>query len=121
MRRATLVLVALGISHLSGVQHAWLTDNVRAAEPTATAARSNPGKKVTAVGTVEPEQVVDGCAQVTGKIVRFGVDVQGKPIDYGSSVAAGTVLAQIDNELYAARVERGGPGARVPKPSWPWR
>jgi HlyD family secretion protein len=106
MRRVFLVLITLGMGPLSGAQQPPSVDSLQAAEPTAVAGRGNPEKKVTALGTVEPEQVVDVCAQVTGKIARLGVDAQGKPIDYGSSVEAGAVLAQIDNELYVARVER---------------
>jgi HlyD family secretion protein len=57
---------------------------------------------ISATGTVEPEEVVDIGAQVAGKIVAFGKDKNGKPVDYGSIVEAGTVLAQIDDALYAA-------------------
>jgi HlyD family secretion protein len=59
---------------------------------------------ITATGTVEPEEVVDVGAQVAGKIVAFGKDKNGKTIDYGSAVENGTVLAQIDDTLYAASV-----------------
>ena len=59
---------------------------------------------ITATGTVEPEEVVDVGAQVAGQIVAFGKDGNGKTIDYGSVVENGTVLAQIDNTLYAANV-----------------
>jgi len=57
---------------------------------------------ISATGTVEPEEVVDIGAQVAGKIVTFGKDKHGKPVDYGSVVEAGMVLAQIDDALYAA-------------------
>jgi HlyD family secretion protein len=57
---------------------------------------------IEATGTVEPEEVVDVGAQVAGQIVSFGTDKNGKAIDYGSVVEAGTVLAQIDDALYAA-------------------
>jgi HlyD family secretion protein len=59
---------------------------------------------ITATGTVEPEEVVDVGAQVAGQIVAFGKDKNGKTIDYGSVVENGTVLAQIDDTLYAANV-----------------
>lgn len=59
---------------------------------------------ISATGTVEPEEVVDVGAQVAGKILSFGKDVNGKMVDYGSVVAQGTVLAQIDDALYAADV-----------------
>jgi len=38
------------------------------------------------------------------KIVSFGWDRHGKPVDYGSLVEEGTVLAQIDEALYQADV-----------------
>lgn len=59
---------------------------------------------ISATGTVEPEEVVDVGAQVAGRIVAFGKDRSGKTIDYGSAVEKGTVLAQIDDSLYAAEV-----------------
>jgi HlyD family secretion protein len=58
----------------------------------------------TATGTVEPEEVVDVGAQVAGLINVFGKDKSGKQIDYGSVVEEGTVLAKIDDCLYAADV-----------------
>lgn len=59
---------------------------------------------ISATGTVEPEEVVDIGAQVAGRIVAFGKDKDGKPVDYGSFVEAGTVLAQIDDAIYSADV-----------------
>lgn len=59
-----------------------------------------------ATGTVEPVEVVDVGAQVAGKIESFGIGPDGKTIDYGSPVEQGTVLAQIDDSLYAADVDQ---------------
>jgi HlyD family secretion protein len=59
---------------------------------------------ISATGTIEPEEVVDVGAQVAGQILTFGKDKNGKPIDYGSAVEAGTVLAQIDDSLYTSDV-----------------
>jgi HlyD family secretion protein len=59
---------------------------------------------ISATGTVEPEEVIDVGAQVAGKIVAFGKDKHGKTVDYGSVVEKGTVLARIDDALYAADV-----------------
>lgn len=63
---------------------------------------------ISATGTVEPEEVVDVGAQVAGKIEYFGKDPSnnGKPIDYGSPVEEGTVLAHIDDSLYAADMDQ---------------
>lgn len=57
---------------------------------------------ITATGTVEPEEVINVGAQVAGQILSFGKDVDGKTVDYGSMVQSGTVLARIDDSLYAA-------------------
>ncbi len=57
---------------------------------------------ISSSGTVEPEELVNVGAQVTGKIMSFGTDADGNTVDYGSKVKAGTLLAQIDDVLYAA-------------------
>lgn len=59
---------------------------------------------ISATGTVEPEEVIDVGAQIAGQINSFGKDKNGKTIDYGSAVEEGTILAQIDDSLYAADV-----------------
>jgi HlyD family secretion protein len=64
--------------------------------------RGNLTVSISATGTVEPEEVIDVGAQVAGQIVSFGKDVNGKTVDYGSVVNEGTVLAKIDDSLYAA-------------------
>jgi HlyD family secretion protein len=82
----------------------------RVAEGKRVVLRSVPVKRgelvvtITAIGTVEPEDVVDVGAQVAGMVKSFGTDDQGKPIDYGSAVEEGTVLAMFDNSLYQADV-----------------
>jgi HlyD family secretion protein len=57
---------------------------------------------IRATGTVEPEEVINVGAQVAGQILYFGKDANGKTVDYGSPVEAETVLAKIDDSLYAA-------------------
>ncbi|MEW6594533.1 MAG: efflux RND transporter periplasmic adaptor subunit [Thermodesulfobacteriota bacterium] len=59
---------------------------------------------IDATGVVQPEEVIDVGAQVAGRIVAFGQDAKGGPVDYGSRVTAGTVLARIDESLYGAEV-----------------
>jgi len=59
---------------------------------------------IDATGTLEPEDVVDVGAQVAGQILAFGYDRDQHIVDYGSRVDAGTVLARIDDTLYAADV-----------------
>ncbi len=60
---------------------------------------------ISASGTVEPEELINVGAQVSGKIISFGKDSNGNKVDYGSKVKAGTLLAQIDDELYQAAWE----------------
>lgn len=59
---------------------------------------------ISATGTVEPEEVIDVGAQVAGRILEFGKDRNGKPIDYRSQVEEGTVLARIDDAVYQSDV-----------------
>src|SRR5919199_5701013 len=63
---------------------------------------------ISATGVIEPEEVVDVGAQVAGMIQSFGRDPRdsSKPIDYGSPVEEGTVLARIDEALYQSQVDR---------------
>jgi len=69
---------------------------------TARITRGDVATTISATGTIEPEEVVDVGAQVAGQISSFGTDKNGKMIDYGSSVEEGTVLAKIDESVYAA-------------------
>ncbi|OGQ98261.1 MAG: RND transporter [Deltaproteobacteria bacterium RIFOXYD12_FULL_55_16] len=75
-----------------------------AAYRTAELRRGDLAVTISATGTVEPEEVIDVGAQVAGRIISFGKDAKGKTVDYGSLVTAGTVLARIDDSLYAADV-----------------
>ena len=110
--RTVFALVVLG---LVGGAAAWYLRQRTAKDPTfrvATVKRGDLLATIGATGTVEPEEVVDVGAQVAGQILPFGKDISGKTVDYGSVVDEGTVLAQIDDSLYAADVAAGpGPGA----------
>jgi HlyD family secretion protein len=70
--------------------------------------RGDLAASISATGTLEPEEVVDIGAQVAGQIQSFGRDPRdsSKLIDYGSPVEQGTVLAQIDDSLYASDVDQ---------------
>ena len=72
---------------------------------TATVTRGNVVATVEAVGTMEPEQVVDVGSQVCGSITDLSVD-------YGSQVEKGTLLAKIDDTLYVAQVEQARIGCQ---------
>lgn len=53
--------------------------------------------KVQATGTLEPEELIDVGAQMSGIITSFGKGEDGKSIDYGSDVKQGQLLAVIDD------------------------
>ncbi len=97
-----LFLALLVVAGVASYQHR----NTGATESFQTTAvkRGDLVETINATGTVEPEEVVDVGAQVAGQINSFGKDRNGKPIDYGSVVEAGTILAQIDDSLYAEDV-----------------
>jgi HlyD family secretion protein len=101
------MLLALAIFAIGGAGAWWL--RLRGEEKpmfrTAFVKRGDLTATISATGTVEPEDVVDVGAQVGGMILSFGKDQSGETIDYGSAVQAGTVLARIDDSLYAAAVE----------------
>jgi HlyD family secretion protein len=73
---------------------------------------------VGSTGTIQPREIVDVGAQVVGRIIAIGPDstTQSKIVDWGSEVHGpvfdeqgnitqpGTLLAQIDPELYKAQV-----------------
>src|SRR5437764_1591356 len=67
---------------------------------------------ISATGTLEPEEVIDIGAQVAGQIDHFGADPHnpGKTVDYGTEVEEGTMLAHIDDALYAADVDSARAG-----------
>jgi HlyD family secretion protein len=81
---------------------------------TAPVARGDLQVTVSATGTIEPEEVVDVGAQVVGMIREFGRDPHdgGRPVDYGSQVDVGSVLAQIDDTLYRAQLDQARANAQ---------
>ena len=62
-------------------------------------------RSISATGTVEPEELVNVGAQVNGKIMSFGKDADGNPVDFSSRVTTGMVLAQIDDVPYKADLQ----------------
>jgi HlyD family secretion protein len=100
------VVIVLAVLALVGGASAWYfqRDNGQAAAfRTAQVTRGDLVVGIDATGTLEPEEVIDVGAQVAGRIVSFGKDANGKTVDYGSPVEAGTVLAQIDDVVYRAQ------------------
>lgn len=73
---------------------------------TTTVTRGDFVSKVQATGTLEPQELVDVGAQVTGEIKEFGTDADGKRVDYGSEVKAGQLLARIDDTIVELDIRR---------------
>ena len=107
MKNALKLLVPLAIVVIIALVSWWgyktfYKDNVRIEFKTEQIITEDLTSSISASGTVEPEELINVGAQVSGKIMHFGTDVNGNPIDYGSYVKAGTLLAQIDDVLYRA-------------------
>ena len=102
-RPLRLILVFLGIVGIAWV--AWRVFAKKAVTlpelQTLAVKRGDVFASISATGTIEPEEVVDIGAQVTGQILSFGTDTEGKTVDYGSQVEEGALLAKIDDSLYA--------------------
>jgi HlyD family secretion protein len=99
------MLVIIGLAAVAGIWWLRSKGDKGATFRTVQIKRGHLVATISATGTVEPEEVVDVGAQVAGLISAFGKDKNGKTIDYGSVVEEDTVLARIDDSLYAAAVE----------------
>jgi HlyD family secretion protein len=103
-----VLLAALGAGGYFGWQ--WYQDQSKAAPATyrfGEVKRTDIISSISATGTLVPEDVVDIGAQVNGPVASFGVGTDGKPVDYRSMVTEGSVLARLDETVYAADVASG--------------
>ncbi|QEL19871.1 efflux RND transporter periplasmic adaptor subunit [Limnoglobus roseus] len=101
--------IGLALALVLGGAAYWLWAPARASGVTFLTEPVTRGELLATVGgtgTLEPEDVIDVGTQVAGLIKTFGNGTDGKLIDYGSPVGPGTVLARIDDALYAARAEQ---------------
>ncbi len=75
---------------------------------TVAAGRGSLVATISATGTLEPENVIDVGAQVSGMIERLGPDPNDstRTVDFKTQVDVGTVLAELDPSLYQARVNQ---------------
>jgi HlyD family secretion protein len=109
MRTLLIVLVLVVLAAGGGGLWYW---NVAGAQTTtfrtAAVERGDLLATIAATGTVEPEEVVDVGAQVAGQIKTLGRDPHdaARTIDYCSEVDEGTVLAQLDDSVFKARVDQ---------------
>src|SRR5215831_5876832 len=103
-----LLLVVVAAAGISGYLHVNGREEQKARFRTVPVEKGEVRTTISATGTIEPEEVVDIGAQVAGMIKAFGRDPRdsNKPVDYGTPVEKDTVLALIDDSLYAADVEQ---------------
>jgi len=102
IKRFVVILIVLGLVGTASAAYFWRDNGEFVSYRTVAVTRGDLLATIGATGTVEPEEVIDVGAQVAGQILSFGKDAKGKPIDYGSVVEAGTILARIDDSLYEA-------------------
>src|SRR6516225_12117260 len=101
--RPRLVLALLFLGGLGAAVWWWRGHNRSTLSlTTATIKRGDVVASIGATGTIEPLETVDVGAQVAGRISAFGKDKDGKTVDYGSIVREGSLLAKIDDSVYAA-------------------
>lgn len=100
------VIVIVGVLLGAGYWYTGKNASAAVAYRTAPMTRGDIISTIAATGTLEPEEVIDVGAQVAGRITEFGKDKEGKTIDYGSHVEAGTVLALIDPSVYQSQVDQ---------------
>src|SRR5215471_17294300 len=96
---------AIAVVVLAGGGFAWrwnARSSAKLSFTTAAVKRGSVTASIGATGTIEPLETVDVGAQVAGRISAFGKDQDGKTVDYGSVVREGSLLAKIDDSVYAA-------------------
>ncbi|MFO0845784.1 MAG: efflux RND transporter periplasmic adaptor subunit, partial [Gemmataceae bacterium] len=108
VRKVVLGLAVVGLlgGAAWGVWHWRAASEGRVRFRTEKVARGRVAALINASGTVVPEEVIDVGAQVAGRILEFGRDLDDsrRTIDYRSRVEEGTVLARIDDSLIAPEV-----------------
>jgi HlyD family secretion protein len=101
-RRLLVSLSILVVAIVAGALIWHSRAGAKLAFSTAVIKRGDLTATINSTGTIEPVEVIDVGAQVAGLIRSFGVDMNGKRVDYGSVIDEGTVLARIDDSVYAA-------------------
>ena len=98
------VLVIWGVWSI--VKGKFLKTSAKMVFRTEKLSRNDVVRSISATGTVEPEELINVGAQVNGRIMQFGTDIDGKTVDYGSKVKKGAVLALIDDVIYKSELQQ---------------
>jgi HlyD family secretion protein len=106
IRKIVLLLLIIGGIIVSIAWYSHRSNGAEISYCTVKIERGDLQATIGATGTVEPEEVVDVGARVSGEIKTFGKDKEGKEIDYCSEVEEGAVMAQIDDSVYLAQVDQ---------------
>ena len=96
------IIIVLLVVALAGVGAYYAFSSIDAEQvkfKTASVQKGDVIRTIEATGTVEPEDLVDVGARVSGEIVSFGKDREGKEIDFGSIVKEGDLMALIDDKI----------------------
>jgi HlyD family secretion protein len=104
MKKTLLLVIVTGTVIALAVWYFHKGESKNTFFRTAAVTRGDLVATINATGTVEPEELVDVGAQVAGQVLAFGTDEEGNTIDYGSPVGEGTILAKIDDTVYASDV-----------------
>jgi HlyD family secretion protein len=106
IRKVVIILLIIGGVAASIAWYSRRSNGSEISYRTAKVERGDLQATIGATGTVEPEEVVDIGARVSGEIKTFGKDKAGKEIDYCSEIEEGAILAQIDDSVYLAQVDQ---------------
>ena len=103
-----LIVIAVLVGTCWGGLYLYNSHNAAAetSYKTVSVTRGDVVATIMATGTVEPEESIDVGAQVQGRIIDFGNDNSGKPVDNNSEVTQGMVLAHIDPSVYQSTVDQ---------------
>ncbi len=101
-RGVVIAVVVLALLGLGGAGY-WYMNRENTSSGSfrlAAVSRGDLLQTITASGTLQAEEVIDIGSQVTGQIASFGLDKEGKQVDYRSEVKAGEIIATIDPSVY---------------------
>jgi HlyD family secretion protein len=102
MRMFVAVIVAIAALGGGGLWYWHVASKPQIEYRTAKIKRGDLIATIGASGTIEPQEVIDVGAQVTGPITTFGKDSNKHQVDYTSVVEENAVLATIDETTYKA-------------------